>query len=321
MKMKCLNWFKALMFGSAVLALTSCSDNEPMGKGDADFEITDATSDDASVKGVFVTVTDIKLNGKSISGFTKQTIDLKAYQEGNTKLLVTSQLDAKTYSTLTLVLDLNTDEHGNSPGCYVLNNDNVKFKLRESTTGKEEITLAKTFKITSNNKSKIVLDFDLRKSIRSVEDQSIRYSFVSAENMKASVRVVVKEKTGNISGIYTEEQNTNSDYIIVYAYHKGTFNASTELQGDASDNIYFKNAVSSALVKDNLGVKTYTLALLEEGEYEFHFASYTKNSETGRLSFTNMLQSETSLNGSVGNYFTIKAGASLALSSSIKGSI
>jgi hypothetical protein len=309
------------MFVVVVLMLPACSDDEPMGKGDVDFEITDAPIDDASIKGVFVTVSDIKVDGQSISGFTKQTIDLKAYQEGKTTLLGTSHLNAKTYSTITLVLDLNLDDQGNAPGCFVLTNDNAKFKLRESSTGVEQITISKNLSVVANNRTKIVLDFDLRKSIRYVEDQSIRYSFVTSENLKTSVRVIVKEKTGTISGTYTEQQNTNAYHIVVYAYKKGTFNESTEVQGDEQDHIQFKNAVTSALVKGNIGARTYLLALMEEGDYELHFVAYSNDTQSGRIMFTNVLQSQTSLNGSVGNYFTIHAGANLALSSSISGSI
>jgi len=319
MKMKNLNWIKALMFVMVVLILPACSDDEPMGKGDVDFEITDAPVDDASIKGVFVTVSDIKVDGQSISGFTKQTIDLKAYQEGKTTLLGTSQLNAKTYSTITLVLDLNQDDHGNAPGCYVLTNDNAKFKLRESSSGVEEITISKNLSVVANNHSKVVLDFDLRKSIRYVEDQSIRYSFATSENLKTSVRVIVKEKTGTISGVYTEEENTDADHIVVYAYRKGTFNESTEVQGDEQDHIQFKNAVTSALVKDNIGARTYLLALVEEGDYELYFVAYSNDSQSGRVQFTNVLKSQTSLNGSAGDFFTIHAGANLTLSSSING--
>jgi len=98
-------------------ALIACDDtSEPMGKGDVEFEITDAPSDDASVKGVWVTVADLKVDGKSVPSFAKQTIDLTAYQEGNTKLLATAgQLDAKSYNKLTLVLDLEKDQNGNTP--------------------------------------------------------------------------------------------------------------------------------------------------------------------------------------------------------------
>src|SRR6267142_4932408 len=121
MKTNHVSWTKAILFGSAMLMLPACNrSNEPMGKGEAEFQITDAPSDDASIKGVVVTVADIMVDGKSISGFAKQSIDLKAYQEGNTKLLGTAQLDAKAYNSITLVLDADADASGNSPGCYVL---------------------------------------------------------------------------------------------------------------------------------------------------------------------------------------------------------
>jgi hypothetical protein len=318
-KVKFLNWFKVLMFSGAVIALTSCNDDEPMGKGDVEFEITDAPSDDASIKGVFVTVADLKVDGKSVSGFTKQTIDLKAYQEGKTKLLGATQLNSRTYSNLTMVLDLNQDANGNAPGCYVLNSENVKFKLRESDTGKAEITLTKSWNIKANTKTNIVLDFDLRKSIKYVDDVAVKYNFVSDNSLKAAVRVVAKQNTGAINGTYQEQESTNADMIVVYAYKKGTFNASTETQGTETENVQFRNSVTSAVVKESLGVKSYTLALLEEGEYELHFASYVKNSETGRFSFNSRLQSQTSASGSIADVFKVNAGASLTVSSSVTG--
>jgi hypothetical protein len=321
MKMKCLNLFKALMFGSSLLVLSSCGDNEPMGKGDVDFEITDAPSDDASIKGVFVTVSDIKVNGTSLSGFTKQTIDLKAFSEGKTKLLNTTQLDAKSYSNVILVLDLDADENGNAPGCYVLTNENVKFKLKESTSGKDEVTIGKTWAIKANTKNNIVMDFDLRKSIRHTESEIAPYVFVSQNNLNAAVRIIDKQKTGTINGTYHEDESINSDQILVYAYKKGTFNSSVETQGDETDNIQFRNAIASARIKETLGVKTFTLALLEDGDYELHFAAYVKDSETGRFSFTSMLQSETSINGSVSDIIKVHAGGELTLSSTIKGAL
>src|SRR6266850_399275 len=106
MKTNYLGWTRTILFGSVMFMLPACNrSNEPMGRGEAEFQITDAPSDDASIKGVVVTVADIMVDGKSISGFAKQTIDLKTYQEGNTKLLGTAQLDAKSYNSITLVLD------------------------------------------------------------------------------------------------------------------------------------------------------------------------------------------------------------------------
>jgi hypothetical protein len=317
-KMKKLNWLRGLAFGCAIVMLASCDDSdEPMSKGDVEFEITDAPSDDASVKGVFVTVADIKVDGQSVSGFTKQTIDLKAYQEGNTKLLATGeQLDAKTYNNLTLVLDLDSDASGNAPGCYVLTNDDTKFNLRSNGTGTAEVVLNKDWQVAANSKTKIVMDFDLRKSIAYSSDQQIRYQFVSDNELSTAIRVFAKANAGTIRGTYTEIGTSNSDKVIVYAYRKGTFNASTETQVQGENDVLFANAVTSAEVKGGVTDKSFTLALLEKGEYELHFASYTED-VSNKLTLQSMLASETTLNGTVGNIIAVEGGVTVDVVSTI----
>jgi hypothetical protein len=63
------------------LTLNACLKDPETGvtgatKGDARIEITDAPTDDPNVKAVFVTVADIKVDGKSWAGFDgKVTID------------------------------------------------------------------------------------------------------------------------------------------------------------------------------------------------------------------------------------------------------
>jgi hypothetical protein len=322
MKKRGLNWIKAALFGFAAIGFIACNDDAgPRGKGEVEFDITDAPSDDANIKSVMVTVAEVKVNGQAISGFTKQTIDLKAYQEGNTKLLGAATMDAKTYNNLTLVLDLDTDANGNSPGCYVLTKDEVKFKLKSTTSGKFDLALGQSWKVSDNAKTKVVMDFDLRKSIRYSDDPSIRYSFVSDNNLKAAVRVIVRENSGTIKGSFEDESNSNAEKIVVYAYQKGAFNATTETQEQGVDKIMFQNAVASAEIKGSLTGQTYTLAFLEEGEYELHFVAYSKNSTTGRYAFAARLQSESSASGSIGNIITVKTGASVNISSSVKGII
>ena len=89
--------------------------------GQASIKMTDAPIDNAEVQGVFVTVTDVKVNGKSASNFEgKTTVDLMALQNGNTRLVTTEQLNAGTYNDIAFTLDLATDASGNTPGCYVL---------------------------------------------------------------------------------------------------------------------------------------------------------------------------------------------------------
>jgi hypothetical protein len=322
MRKKSLSWVTAVFFGCAVTMLTACNEeNEPMGQGEVEFEITDAPIDDASVKSVVVTIADVKVDGQSLSGFTKQTIDLKAYFDGNTKVLGSAVMDARTYSNVILVLDLNTDAQGNSPGCYVLDQDNLKYKLKSTATGTADIVINQSWKAAKDTKTKIVMDFDLRKSLRYSDDPTIRYSFVSENNLQAAVRLAAREKSGTIKGSYQQESDVDAERIIVYAYKKGTFNASTETQAQGTDGIYFKNAVASAAVKESLTGKVYTVAFLPEGEYELHFAAYSKNTSTGRVSFDAMLQSETSVNGSVANIIVVKANASINISTSVKGVI
>lgn len=322
MRKSSLSWIKAILFGCAITMFAACDDsNEPSGTGEVQFEITDAPIDDANVKGVFVTVADIKVDGKSVSGFTKQTIDLKAYQDGNTKLLGGQQMTARTYSNITLVLDLDADANGNSPGCYALSADNVKYKLKSSTDGKAELVLNQSWRATKDATTKIVMDFDLRKSLRYSDDPSVRYAFVSDANLKAAVRVVAKEKSGTIKGTYQESSSVDADKIVVYAYKKGSFNASTETQAQGEDQIMFRNAVASAQVKETLTGKVFTIAYLPEGEYELHFAAYKENATTGRVGFEAMLKSESSVNGSVGNIIKVQAATSINISTTISGTL
>jgi hypothetical protein len=314
-------WLKALVFGGALLSFFACSDEGTASKADVDFEITDAPSDDASIKSVMVTIAEVKVNGETLSGFTKQTIDLKAYQEGRTKLLGTSQLDARTYSSITLVLDTEMDQNGNQPGCYVLTTSGEKLKLANSTSGQMNVTANQTWKLASEIRNKVIIDFDLRKSIKYTQDASAQYSFVSESNMNAALRVVTAERAGTINGSYQEESPVQADKIFVYAYRKGTFNASAEAEAQTSDNIYFRNAVASAEVKQTVSGRTYTLAFLEEGDYELHFVGYSKNSETGRYAMSSQLKSETTAEGSLSNIVTVKAGMTINISATIKGVI
>jgi hypothetical protein len=250
MKLK-MNWLKvmALMVGAS-LAFTSCKDDDNMGKGTAEFQITDSPSNDANISGVFVTITEVRVNGQAISGFSKQTVNLKALQNGTVKVLGTSELDAKSYNSASLVLDLDTDENGNNPGSYVQTTDNVKYKLANSTnaSGTMEIVANKTWEVKNQATTQLIFDFNIDKAIKYSDNSSIRYRFVSTANLQAAVRAVDKKEAATIKGTYTESTASNAGKVVVYAYKKGTYNAATETTPQGDDEIRFKNAVSSATV-------------------------------------------------------------------------
>jgi hypothetical protein len=319
MKTNYLKLISTVLFACTIGMITSCTkSNDPaVQTGTAEFQITDAPSDDANVKGVFVTVTDIKVDGNSVTGFTKQTIDLNALQDGKTQLLGTSTLTAKSYSAIVLVLDTDTDASGGTPGCYVQTVDNAKYKLRSS--GAINLTVNKSWSVPTNGKSTVVIDFDLRKAIKDMSDQAVKYNFVSDSNLGAAVRLTTKESSGTISGTYAEQISSGADKVVVYAYKKGTFNMNTEPQAQTDDGIYFKNAVSSAMVKNSGLSNTYTLSFLESGDYEVHFAAYKKSATSDKFTLQGMLNATTTSGASTGGIITVQTGITASVSSTVSG--
>ena len=298
---------------SALFVFMSCSkdDNPNMETQsyNTTFKMTDAPIDNANVEGVFVTVTDIKVDGISLEGFNKTTFDLAALVNGQTKTLGNLDLEAKSYSSIELELDYDTDAEGNTPGCYVEMINGEKDKLEASANN---ITIADTFEVFASGTNDVIIDFDLRKTVKEEQGSiSSDFEFVSMSELAAGIRTVNEDATGKISGTVNDTEN-NSDKIVVYSYKKGTFDAETETQGHGESNVTFANAVTSSVVGglDN----SYSLNFLEEGEYELVFVSYTKNED--EYSFNALLEAEstTGLNlGSISVTSAIQLSASVTI--------
>jgi hypothetical protein len=266
-----------IFFLIVTITLLACRKDKASDSGSATttIKLTDAPIDDASVTGAFVTITDIKLDGQSVQGFTKTTVDIHAYQNGATKTIGNFNLEGKAYSSITFVLDYDMDASGNSPGCYVVTTGSVKHKLQSTANS---ITISKNITLQANANNSIVADFDLRKMImRQPGGGSDKYEFATAAELQSSIRVVAENNTGTISGSISDGVS-GSGKTIVYAYKKGTFNRSTEMQGQGTSSIEFKNAVASSLVT---GSGSYQLHFLESGDYEVHFASYKDTNADG----------------------------------------
>lgn len=285
--MKTRNFFKATILLLSIAFFASCSNDDGTSYGDekskTNFYITDAPTDNTNVKGVIVTVADVKVNGVSIEGFTKTTIDLMQYQNGMTKLLGNLELNTGTYSNITLVLDNQTNASGDAPGSYVLMTNGTVKAIQSSSN---EIDINGSFEVLASSENDIVLDFDVRKAI--VESGSNDFKFVSASELSNSVRVVNEASAGEIKGTASDTQNT-SDRIIVYAYAKGTFNSNTETNAQGS-GVMFANAANSASVNKFTG--SYELNFLAKGDYELHFVSYTDADNDGKLEFNGILDAE-----------------------------
>ena len=274
----------------------SCSKNDDAAiEGESyntSFEVTDAPIDNAEVEAVFVTIANVSVDGKSLEGFTATTINLAALVNGKTEALGNLDLQAKSYSSIVFELDFDKDVNGDAPGCYVEKANGEKDALMASSN---KITITDKFEVLANATNVIVIDFDLRKTIKEEKDGlSSDFNFVTMAELTAGIRTVNAELTGKISGS-VNDANYTSDKIIVYAYEKGTFNADVETQGKGESEVTFANAVTSTEVKNLSG--SYSLDFLEEGEYELIFASY-KEDDNSEFYFNALLnvESTTGLN-------------------------
>ncbi|HKJ42614.1 MAG TPA: DUF4382 domain-containing protein [Sunxiuqinia sp.] len=310
----------SILFAMVALALTmvQCKkDNGPAQQGQINVKMTDAPSDDANIKGTFVTVTDVKVDGKSVEGFTAQTIEVSAYQQGNTKLLLNKTLDAGSYNKLSMVIDYKNDASGNEPGCYVMTDDNSKHALAGATSSTAEITFNHPFQVTADGNTDMVIDFDLRKCVVRNENSSSssKYQFVTNAEMTNAIRLVAADNCGEVNGKVSDSTSSNGE-LIVYAYNKGSYNESTETQGQGSSNILFANAVTSAKVAND---GSYKLAFLNKGQYEIHVASYDEDSTSGKITFKGMVNASSSISGLLLNSITVDAQSQINLNIDILG--
>ncbi|WP_262888021.1 DUF4382 domain-containing protein [Draconibacterium halophilum] len=271
------------------------------------------------MEGTFVTVSAIKVDGKTVEGFEKQTIDISAYHDGETKLIYSDMVEASSYNSVSLEIDYESDASGNSPGCYVLTSDNQKHNLQTSSSTSSELSFSKDFEVQSNENSSLVFDFDLRKTIQRNENSAeTQYSFVAASEMASGVRVISENSTGEIEGNVTGSAISDDKEYIVYAYKKGEYNASTETQGQTGSNLLFMNAVTSSKVKQD---GSYKLSFLEEGDYEIHVASYNRTSTESELSFSAIANAVSAVNNIILSNITVSSNTTIQLDLTVSLSI
>src|ERR1700744_5355493 len=194
LKISITNKLAGFLIAGALFSLTFTSCKKDNGSGtdtgnaQTGMGVTDASIDDSSVSGAFVTITDIKLDGQSVQGFNKTTINLLDYKNGNVKSIGNFSLQGKNYSSVTFVLDYDHDASGNTPGAYVLTSDTVKHALSSSSSS---ITVTKNFSLYDTASNSIVADFDLRKMIvHPSTGDTTSYVLVTAAELQKSIRVI-----------------------------------------------------------------------------------------------------------------------------------
>lgn len=283
--MKTINRVFTIAMLAGLVAFTTASCNKE--KGTVKINMTDAASDDAEVKAVFVTVSKVYVDGKVLRSFEPKTIEISSYNNGSFYTLISDEINAKNYSEISLEIDFDKDESGDAPGTYVVKSDDKKEKLSSDGKSKMSVTANADFQVMENGATEVTIDMDLRKSMKRNSDRT--YAFVSANDFEASFRAVDNSKSGSISGKVNYNGN-DDEKVVVYVYEKGKYSsAEANLTGD----IRFKNAVTSAEVDIN---GNYTLAFLEEGQYEVHVVRYQMNA-SNKAEFDTELQIQSFISG------------------------
>lgn len=273
--------FKPALFSVFLSMMISCSSDEDPKVVNPDTEgyntevyITDAPIDNAEVQAVFVTVSDVKVNGKSLEGFQKTTVELSSLVNGEAALLGDTNLEAGSTSSITLTLDHAADASGNTPGSYILTAGGEKKALGSGT---QEIAISDNAEIMASDDNELVLDFDLRKAIIAESDGT--YSFAGESQLSSSIRAVNSLNAGVISGSVSNMETFEGETLLVFAYNSDTYSES-EME-ENGEGVSFSNAVTSSAVSQSSG--DFSLHFLEEGTYELHFVSLSDEDGDGQM--------------------------------------
>lgn len=280
-----------LLFMSLIVSCSSDDDDDVLAPDGEEYNtevyMTDSPVDNAEVEGIFITVSEVRINGKPLEGFQKKTVEISSLTQGEKELLGNVNLEAGTTSSIVVVLDNETNASGEAPANYVLTTGG---EMKTLTVADSEINLTDNAEILPSNDNDLVLDFDLRKII--VMNTNGDYSFVSQNSLSNRIRAVNTLRTGIISGTVGNMGEYNSETLLALAYPAGTYTETESIEDE--DGVRFSNALNSSVVNQETG--QFSMHFMEEGSYELHFISYSDEDNDGRLE----LEGEVEITSSTG---------------------
>lgn len=282
-------WAMLCLFSTG-LTIVSCDKNADaieVRSGLIDISVTDAPIDNPEITGAFITIAGLKIDGDTNLLGNKATIDLLAYQDGNTKKLGIYRIPEGSYDQVELILDIQNDAQGGIPGCYIATIHGKKHNIAASTDLFKNISLPNAnISISGDQSTDLTLDFDLRKLIRAdTTNQAIKYQLVDDRDIPSAIRIINDALAGTIEGVI-DLGNHSEDNVLAFAYQSGTFLSASETIVQGSSALEFRNAINSASIKAD---GSFTLAFLPRGSYELVFAVYENTSPRGDLKYLGIL--------------------------------
>jgi len=194
------------------LALTGCSSSSDSTStptfGDLTVSLTDAPSPD--YKAVYISVNQVEVNrasdddkGWQVVDIVNETINLLDFTGGILKPLGTRELPAGEYNQVRLVLASAPDDKDNILNVahpfanYVIEIDNTVHELKIPSGDQTGIKLVKQFTLATNGLTKLILDFDVMKSV-------IQAGNSGQWILKSVIQVLDTQTVAGISGSVTD---------------------------------------------------------------------------------------------------------------------
>ncbi|WP_425392723.1 DUF4382 domain-containing protein [Ekhidna sp.] len=291
-----------------ILVLTglfACSDgsSEIDSKGKASVSMTDARVDAENVNSVNLSISEVRAtaNGetRTVATFdSPKSFNLMAYQNGETYFLGQGDLEAGTYEDLRFIISGESDS-------YIEFKDGSRETLEIPSGTSSGYKVNGTFEVAANTTSELVADVDLRKAL--VVTGNGEYK------LRPKARLVDISTTGTIEGTVNGSMESGKQYVV-YAYSEGTFSASEENE-PAEGKTRYEGSVNSAVVAED---GSYTLAFMEEGDYEIIVASYENTDDDEDLEFLGRVESDLMIDGSLFNKISVDADATVIVNIALK---
>jgi len=240
-------FFQLLNISCGSLIGNPDDDDGGEGYGSVDFAITDAPIDSASH--VYIRITGLEVSKKGdkwidIPLSITTEIDLLELQDGTTEAFASLlELEAGDYNQIRLILD------EQNSGSIVLDDDS-EHPLTVPSGSETGLKIKSKFTITEGEKLKLIIDFDLRKSVKLTGNSSGRKKDGNGKYiLKPTLRLLEDKKTGNIKG------STSDEVMVVCTYQS---DSSLDTISDCD------NAINSAIPKNG----NFTLSFLPAGDYK-----------------------------------------------------
>ncbi len=261
---------KILLAGVIILAVLvasglSCGEAPETGTGTLALYLSDAPIDAENVTGVYITINEIQyhLDDQWITCGEfegPEKYNLLELTGGNSTLLGELVLPDGHFNQIRFMLDIpEMGQNPANPGCYLEFTDNSTQPLFVPSGNVSGYKAVGQFEVTVNGSVELTADFDVRKAVVLADSHYI---------LKPTIRLVVNNEAGRISGFITN----NSSYtdIIVFAYEDGTW-AETEDDDPAGLESRFPNAINSGKMGDE---SNYRVSFLAAGTYDLVVAGY-----------------------------------------------